>query len=225
MNENADSGFCVSCGVARNYGGTCDYCGRLYIEPVEASSQVKRLTALPAKYKISKENNGTAITWGWAGRSGWILIPFAMFWIAITYPIAADWFKEPFDTVPITLLPLVVGVVLFCYALMRLINNTSIYASNQSMLIRHHPIPWRGKLKVDTRDIEQVFVTRIQRSNKETSWHAPALQLITKGGQRHELLRGKAEAEFTDFESLRLIILKALGITPETIAGAHDSFS
>lgn len=223
MNEK-NTGFCVSCGVARNYGNTCDYCGRHYVESTDAPQKIKRVAALPAKYTITKQQGGTAITWPWAGKSGWMMIPFALIWIAMTLPIAIDFLKEP-DTVPVSLLPMAVGIILLCNAIMKLINKTSIFASKQSLRMTHHPIPWRGNFQISASNIEQVFVSRTQRSNKETSWHAPALQLITKDGQRHQLLRGRSEAEFSDFESLRLIILKGLNIEPETIAGAHDSFS
>ena len=108
---------------------------------------------------------------------------------------------------------------------MKLINKTSIRASKQMLHMKHHPIPWSGHFKIPTSNIEQVFVSRTQRSNKQNRWHAPALQLITGDGQKHQLLRGSNEAEFSDFESLRLIILKALDIKPQNIAGAHDSFS
>lgn len=224
MNDK-NTGFCVSCGVARNYGDTCDYCGRHYVDPIETPKNAKRVTALPTKYKISRASDGTAITWSWAGKSGWILIPFALVWIAMTFPIAVEFMKEPIDAPPIPLLPLAIGAFLLIHAIMKLINKTTINASRQSLYMKHHPIPWRGNFKIATDNIEQLFVTRTQRSNKETSWHAPALQLITKDGQRHQLLRGKTEAEFSDFESLRLILLKALNIKPENIAGAHDSFS
>ena len=224
MNDNA-RGFCVSCGVSRNHGDTCDYCGRHYIDPIESFGKAKRLTALPSKYTITKANNGSVITWRWASKSGWVLILFAMIWIAITFPVAAEFLRDPLDTLFLPLIPLAAGVLLLCHAFMKLINKTSVYANRQSLYIKHHPIPWTGKVRFDTSNIEQVFVSRIQRSNKETSWHAPALQLATKDGHRHELLRGSAEVEFTDFESLRLIILKALDITPETVAGAYDSFS
>ncbi len=223
MNEK-NTGFCISCGVARNYGDTCDYCGRHYVNPTETPQKAKRITALPSKYKITRKSDGTAITWRWAAKSGWVLIMFSMVWLAITYQIAADFLKEPGSALPLPLLPMAVGFILLGHAIMKLINRTSINASKQSLYMKHHPIPWRGSFKIPTSNIEQVFVSRTQRSNEKTTWHAPALQLITKDGQRHQLLRGRSEAEFSDFESLRLIILKALNIKPETIAGAHDSF-
>ncbi len=222
MNEK-NTGFCVSCGVARNYGDTCDYCGRHYVESTDAPH--KRVTALPTRYKITRQQDNTAITWRWAGKSGWMMIPFALIWITMTLPIAADFLQQPAGNLPIALLPMAVGFILLGHTIMKMINKTTIFAGKQSLYMKHHPIPWRGNFKIPTDNIEQVFVSRTQRSNKETSWHAPALQLITKDGQRHQLLRGRSEAEFSDFESLRLIVLKALGIKPETIAGAHDSFS
>ncbi len=223
MNQSSKS-FCASCGVARTPGNTCDYCGRYYVEPIAGAANVARITALPSHYKITKNKKGSVITWRWAKNSAWMLIPFALVWLAMAFPIAIDYFAEP-GSLPVQLLPMAVGVGLLCHAIMKLINKTSIFASRQSLYIKHHPIPWSGKFRIATDNIEQVFVSRIQRSNKESSWHAPALQLISKDGQRHELLRGKREAEFSDFESLRLVILKALNIEPQQVAGAHDSFS
>lgn len=221
MNENA-RGFCVSCGVARNYGSTCDYCGRLYVESTDAPAATKRHTALSSKYKVTKNQQHNVITWHWKRKSGWILIAFSLVWITLTAPIAIESIGEP---TPIPIIFPFVGLFLLLKGVMKLVNKTSIYASRQSLYLKHHPIPSSGKFRMATDNIEQVFVSRIQRSSENRTWHAPALQLITKDGQRHELLKGSTEAEFIDFESLRLIILKGLNIKPESVSGSHDSFS
>lgn len=221
MNDNA-RGFCVSCGVARNFGDTCDYCGRHYVESTRSPEQTKRHTALSTKYKITKNQHNNVITWRWSNNSAWIMIAFSIIWIAMTVPVAIEVIGEPLHTIPIPLLFPFVGLALMIHGIMRMVNKTSIYAGRQSLYLKHHPIPWRGKYRIAANEIEQVFVSRIQRSKKNRTWQTPALQLITKAGQRHELLKGSSESDFIDFESLRLIILKGLDIKPEP---SYDSFS
>jgi len=209
--NNDTKDFCISCGVHRNYGDTCDYCGRLYSDAPESEP---RVNALASKYKISKNQYGSVITWKWGNRSAWIPLLFSFVWLAVSVPMFPEIINDPLAAIPAPMVLPIVGFSLAFYAIVRLINKTSIHVSDQSLFIKHHPIPWRSSFKISAANVEQVFVSRTQRSNEDRSWHAPTLQLVTINGQRHQLLKGNREEEFADYESLRHIILNALGIKP-----------
>lgn len=218
--------FCLSCGVARNAGSTCDYCGRLYVSAEKASTaKPKALRALPEKYQIRKNNNETVISWKWArGKSSWFMIGFSLFWIGMALRMGdvTLFLTDPVETFPVPLIPILIGIFLLCNALIKIANSTSIHASKQSLYIKHYPIPSRRSLRFTRNEIEQIYVSKVRRSNEHRSWDAPILQLATNSGVRHAILSGYNEAQFETFETLRSELLSALDIEPIQVAGSHD---
>jgi hypothetical protein len=217
--------FCLSCGVARNRGSKCDYCGRLYVSAAKAAAGTAPLRSLTSKYKLKKKRGETVISWRWKNKSSWFLIPFSFVWIGMALSIGGGelFFSDPLATFPVPMIPVLIGIALLINAIVKLINGTSIHVSRQSLAIRHYPVPWRRNVRYPASDIQQVFVSRVQRSNNERTWHAPVLQLITHSGTRQALLSGSSEAQFADFESLRYEILEALDIEPMPVAGEYQA--
>ena len=212
MVTEADA-FCLSCGVARNRGTNCDYCGRLYIEAAKAKDKPAQHRSLPAKYTVRKKNNETVISWRWRNRSTWLLIFIALFWIGLALSMDGEKIlTDPLSTFPVPLIPILIGLFLLTNAVVKLANRTSIHASRQSLSIRHYPLPWRKNIRYNTNEIQEVIVSSVQRSNENQTWKAPVLQLHTTSGVRHAILSGYKEAQFADFESLRHEIQTALGI-------------
>ena len=218
--------FCLSCGVARNHGSTCDYCGRLYISAEKASAaKPKALRALPEKYQIKKNNNETVISWKWArGKSSWFLTGFSLIWIGMALRMgdARLFLTDPIETFPVPLIPLLIGIFLFCNSLIRIANSTSIHASKQSIYIKHYPIPSRRSLRYARNEIEQIYVSTVRRSNEHRSWEAPILQLATTSGVRHAILSGYNESQFETFETIRSELLSAMDIEPIQIARSQE---
>ncbi len=212
MVTEADA-FCLSCGVARNRGTNCEYCGRLYIEAAKAKNKPAQHRSLPTKYTVKKKNNETIISWRWKSRSTWLLVVIALFWITLSFQLdGGALLTDPLSTFPIPMIPVLVGLFLLSKAVVKLANKTSIHASRQSLSIRHYPIPWRRNIRYRTDEIEQVSVSIVQRSTKERTWKAPVLQLHTTSGVRHAILSGYNEAQFADFETLCHEIQNGLGI-------------
>lgn len=217
--------FCLSCGVARNRGSKCDYCGRLYVSAAKAESKGTPIRSLTSKYKLKKTGNETIISWRWKKKSTWFLIPFALLWMgmALNAGDGSLLFTDPLATFPVPLIPVLIGLALLIKAIVNLANGTSIHASRQSLSIRHYPLPWRRNVRYNRSDIQQVFVSRMQRSHENRTWYAPVLQLVTNSGTRQVILSGHNESQFADFESLRLEILEAMDIDPKSVAGAHNT--
>jgi len=217
--------FCLSCGVARNQGRHCDYCGRMYLDAAKASTaKPAPLRALPVKYKVKKTGEETIISWRWKNRSSWFLFPFSIIWIAMAlYATGGMDLSDPISAFPIPLIPVAIGVLLFIKAVITALNHTSIHASKDSLYVRHYPIPSRRSMRYSSNEIEQVFVSRVQRSNDNRTWHAPILQLVTTSGVSQAILSGSSESQFVAFESLRHEILDALGIDAAPVAGAYES--
>lgn len=216
--------FCLSCGVARNRGDKCDYCGRLYVSAAKANAKAAPLRALTSKYKVKKSKGETIISWRWKSKSTWFMAVIGLVWIGMALSVMDGrlFLTDPLATFPVPMIPVLIGLAILVNAIIKMTNGTSIHASRQSLSIRHYPLPARRNVRYSRNDIEQVFVMRVQRSNKERSWQAPVLQLVTKSGVRQALLSGYSESQFADFESLRLEILDALDIAPRPVAGAHE---
>ena len=205
--------FCLSCGVARNRGSNCEYCGRLYVDAARAAKKPVPHRALAAKYNIKKRSNETVISWHWKNRSTWLLVPIALFWIGISLSMDGEkLLTDPLSTFPVPLIPVLIGIWLIVHAIVKLTNKTAIHASRQSLSIRHYPLPWRRNIRYDKSEIQQLFVSTIQRRDDKRTWTAPVLQLITTSGVRHALLSGYDESQTADFETLRDEIQSALGI-------------
>ena len=207
--------FCLSCGVARNRGSNCEYCGRLYVSAAKSNAKAPAHRSLTNKYKIRKNSNETVISWRWKNRSTWLLIPIALFWMGISLSMGGEQFlTDPLSTFPIPLIPVLIGFALLAQAIVKLTNRTSVHASRQQLSFRHYPLPWRRNVQYDKSEIKQLFVSSMQRSDKNRSWTAPVLQLVTTAGVRHALLSGANEGQFADFETLCHELQTALNLAP-----------
>lgn len=205
--------FCLSCGVARNRGSNCEYCGRLYVSAAKADAKPAQHRSLAPKYKIKKTSNETIISWHWKSRSTWILFPIAVLWIGISFTMDGEkLLTDPLSTFPVPLIPFLIGVWLVCLAIVKLTNKTAIHASRQSLSIRHYPLPWRRNIRYKKSEIEQLTVSTVQRRDEHRTWTAPVLQLVTAEGVSHALLSGYNESQFSDFETLCHEIRHALGL-------------
>lgn len=213
---------CSSCGVSRNIGDRCEYCGALYPDMINAKSTGKKLKSLDRKYSVERRGGRTEISWSWRSATTWLGIPFFLFWnsVAFSFASVSEMLSDPLTVFPIPGLHILIGIVGSVYVGVCLINKSTIIADNSQLALRHHPVPWPGHAKFKANEIEGIFVSKGQRSRKNSSWDVPILQLVTKAGTRHQLLKGKTEVEFADYETLRRHLLDALNIEPSQADGA-----
>ncbi len=224
--ESHDWATCSSCGVARNKGDQCDYCGTVYADAIKRSNTKSFLGSLSSKYQISRRGSELRISWRWAGWGTLIMIPFFIFWNAITFPLGSmlseggSFFSDPLSYFPIPGIHMLIGILGPIYILILLVNRTTIVANKRHLIVKSHPIPWGRKRRFQTSEIQQLFVSKTQKSSKKNTWDVPELQLITKNGTRHRLLTGNREVEFADYETLRQQISNALNIETVAVQGA-----
>ncbi len=213
---------CASCGVSRDRGERCEYCGALYPDTISTDAPTGVISSLDNKYRVKRNGNEVSISWSWRNIKTWMMIPFFIFWnsIAFQFTTLDKALSDPLSLFPVPGIHLLVGILGPLYVLLCLINNTTITANSSHLSIRHHPLPWRNSNHFSAGDIEQVFVSRGRRSSKKRSWDVPILQVITINGSRYELLKGQTEVEFADYESLRRHILTAMNIAPKKVHGS-----
>lgn len=218
------SSNCVSCGGARGAAAYCAYCGALFPDSLGKAEPRAKLVSLAAKYRVKRYGTAVEISWRWWSIAHLLLIPFALVWNSMVFSIG-DWhilLSDPASLFPMPLLHMLVGMAVPVYAVICLVSQTRIRADRHRLRIVHVPLPIKRGLSLPTGEIQQIFVSKAQRHDKHSSWNVPVLQLVTKSGRRHELMKGQSEVEFSDYESLRQNLLQALGIAAAPAVGAID---
>ena len=223
LTEHAVSNRCTSCGVHRNRGDRCEYCGAIYPDMVVKGAPERKLRSLDGKYRVNQLRDRTEIVWDWKSRKMLFLIPFFIFWnmAVFSFVSLSEFLANPLSIFPIPGVHMAVGIFGAFYVLALFLNKTTISAGKRHLEIAHHPIPWPGGHRIATDEIEQIFVSRERRSSKNHSWDVPALQLLTNDGRREVLMKGNTELDFGDYETLRRHLLKAMDIEPRDVVGAN----
>jgi hypothetical protein len=208
---------CASCGVFRNAGDRCDYCGAIYTDGFHITLHENYGSSLNDKYKIQQDGREIEITWRWRKPIHWALLAFSLFWCFITISaifsiLTFEDHLRPLEVLPLPLIHLFVGTIGASFAAIYFFNKTTIKANSQYMSLAHHPISWRGGAKFDASDVADILVESNRRSRKRHSWEVPVLHVVTTSGLRRALLEGQSEEEFRDYEALRRYLLTALDL-------------
>lgn len=224
--ESNEWAECSSCGSSRNRGEQCDYCGKVYIDVIKQQSKGKTfLKSLSSKYQVDRKDGALNISWRWGGMRSLTLLIFFAIWNSLIFSADfgfdgdVDFWSHLWTLFPIPAIHMLVGILGPFYVLTQVINRTTITATSQRLTVKHHPIPWGKKHSFPVNDIEQLFVSKTHRSSKKKSWEVPELQLITKTGARHRLLKGSKGVEFSDYEALRQQLSNTLGIKLVAVHG------
>lgn len=217
-NHNEVPERCASCGVFRNAGDRCDYCGAIYTDGFHIGQNNIQNSALNDKYKIKQDGREIEITWRWRKPIHWALFAGSLFWCFIT--ISAIFSILTFESHPrrlevlsFPLVHLFIGILASSFAAVYFFNKTTIKANFQQLCLAHHPISWRGGgAKFDASEVADILVESKRQSYKKQSWEVPVLHVVTTSGVRHTLLKGQSEEEFRDYEALRRYLLMALDL-------------
>lgn len=98
--------------------------------------------------------------------------------------------------------------LLLCY----LFNKTHIEVDKYGIALRHSPIPWyKGNIRLESKTIEQLYVTRKGPEDLQTDKESFELWARTKEGRQHRLLSG-IEIEVPELVFLEQQIERFLGI-------------
>lgn len=218
--ESNDWATCSSCGSARNRGDRCEYCGKVYVDVIHQKQSTGKafLKSLSSKYQVEREAGELRISWRWGGMRSAILLVFFAIWNGMLYSVDYGFGEDRslwetlWSLFPIPAIHMLVGLIGPLYVITRMINRTTINANRETLSITHHPIPWGKRHRFAASEIEQIYISKTHRSSKERSWEVPELQLVTKSGVRHRLLKGKKSVDFSDYEMLSEQLSNALNI-------------
>jgi len=220
MNENRmtsalGSSECAACGVRRNQGERCDYCGVLYLDTIEMVSSAHRVGTLHSKYLLKQNGDDVEITWKWKNPIILILLPGSLIFTFVGFSLfdLGKFLSNPLSVFPIPAFHIIIGILFSIYIFPYLVNSTRIVANTSLLTIRHYPIPARRNKKFDAVDIKQIYVSKNIYTRKGRRRAVPVLELVLVNGSRHELVKGYTDNDFTDYQTLRQHLLKALNKT------------
>ena len=66
------------------------------------------------------------------------------------------------------------------WAVAHLVNSTVVRVGSGQLSVRHGPMPWLGNRKVGAGDLDQLFVEKIRRKNKNSVYYVYHLSAKTR---------------------------------------------
>ena len=207
---------CASCGVPRNFGTTCKYCGTVYPEAARTLHPDQDLPELHEKYTVTHDGRAVSISVPLRKTVDVVIAVFigifAFFGIISFGGLSApDTLSSSTSTAVVLFVVkfiVVGGVTLF--AVLCWVNRVTIEANSRYLSLRHHPIPLQLSMKIRTEDMTDLSVIARRKTYKDENWDVPVLQVSTVTGTRQDLMVGSSEADFGDFDVLQRHLGEAL---------------
>jgi hypothetical protein len=147
---------------------------------------------------------------------------FLVVWYKIAFGISAhsDSSIPDFAALLPLLFPIVhvaVGLGLLYFSLCGIFNKTIIEVNMGELSVRHTPLPWKGNVKVNVSDIEQLYCVDKVTYSRNGSSTSYGVNLVLKSNRTIRLINGIPDKE--QVLSIENIIEKRLGITDVPVSG------
>lgn len=168
------------------------------------TSSPKTTQKLPPQISLKSDGQRLSIYYRWFQDTHIFILFFAVLWNALLFffYINTELIREMgqlFYLFPI--LHSLVGLGLLYYALTGIFNVTTVLASQNSLIVKHRPLPWLGNRRLSRQQLEQLFVR--ERISDSQSGRLVTYQLccFLKGMPRQEivLVKGLESAEQARF--------------------------
>ena len=208
---------CASCGVPRNFGTTCKYCGTVYPDAVRTLHPDQDLPDLHKKYRVTHDAGGVSISVTLRKTVDVVIVAFITFFaflifmifLAASEPIAPSGSPTSFTIIP-NIFRLIVGWGITLFAVLCWFNRVTVEANSRYLSLRHHPIPLQPSMKIRTEDMTDLSVIARHRTRNDYTWDEPVLRATTVTGNHKDILVGRSEADFGDFDVIQRHLSKAL---------------
>lgn len=214
VNQDIDTpATCYCCGVSVNPGPFCGHCGSAYPQ-ASVDSMTAPVVSFSTRCSVNKVQDGIAITWRWGTVGSRNLLWFAIAWNIIVLTIssgAARVADAQFHAILVFFL--LIGVGLAVVALTMHYNVTDIRATTYGIQIKDHPVPMPRRRHFALNEIDAVAATMQSKLDKKKVLRFPVLEITTRDGQQHRVVKGFQEAEFGDIELMAREIRSVLGRT------------
>lgn len=213
----------------------CRHCGAIYDltrkdqrplldeAAAEAPAPVDRApAALPSRFTVDMSHGDRLrIRWRWFRPMALFLIFFCIAWdgfLVTWYGIGLAMDDAPIIMFLFPLIHVAVGVALTYYTLALLLNTTTVAVTRGELTVRHGPLPW-VPATLPVRDLEQLYVERKVRHNKNGTSVTFQLMAVTRDHSGRKLVGGLEELGQALY--LEQEIERTLGIRDRPVAGEH----
>ncbi len=189
-------------------------------DPAGDARKVAQAVELPRGFKLDTAGDRLHITWRWWSPAHLFILFFAALWdtfMVVWYSIAIlgeQWQMAAFGT-----LHAAVGVGLAYYAITGLVNHTTVTLTASKVAVKHGPLPWPGSRALDRTEVEQLYVSRQETTNKGQVTVTFNLQVVLRGGEEITIVKGLDSADQARFLESRIEI--ALGIEDRSVSGEY----
>ena len=177
----------------------CDACQAVFNFTDELGSAPKRqLVTQPKNMTLIEDPYRFTLVRRWLSPATFFMLFFCLFWdgfLVVWYGAAFSGATQNnsgagFEWVMV-LFPLghvAVGVGLTYFVIASFLNTTKISVDENTLSVRHSPIPWPGNKELPTLDIDQVFCQKSSVTKNNQSIYL--VKLLMKEGKKIKLLGG-----------------------------------
>jgi len=194
--------------------------------PMPVTPAARAPVPLPEKVVVRDEGGRMTIQWRWWSPKYLFLLFFCVFWdgfLLLWYGIAAASFfsgKGGGELIVMVLFPLLhvaAGVGMTYWVISGFLNSTTVQAGSGHLAVRHHPLPWPGKVDVQTQEIEQIFCLERKHRGKHGYSYTYEVHFADHMGKQRKLLTGLSKPEQALFLEQKLESF--LGIADRPVDG------
>lgn len=116
-----------------------------------------------------------------------------------------------------------IGAVSAYFTIASAMNKTQVYVNKNSMAIQHHPIPWIGNKTIEVKEIQQIYVKTVVKTNNQRTYYKYHVLGLTSDNQKIKLVTGLTKYQHAHFIEKK--IEDYLGIENESVADEQSQFT
>lgn len=190
----------------------------------ERPAPARAPVALPERFEVERHGGRLKVRWRWFQAHLLMLVPFAIAWDAFLvnwYGIALKGEAGEMNLIMVVfpIAHVAAGLAITYLAVANLINHSAVDVTAGTLRVRHGPLPWLPMPTLPARAIEQLYVTKKVRRNKNGTTVTYELRAITREHAGQLLLGGLPELEQALW--LEQELEAHLDIRDRPVAGEH----
>ncbi|MET0398886.1 MAG: hypothetical protein ABW277_18990 [Longimicrobiaceae bacterium] len=172
----------------------CNAVFRFDDDPMLAVGATRPRERMKPPRSLAQETAGGRVTFRhrWFSPKFLFLVFFCVFWDGFlvfwyTLAIAGD---APLVFKLFPLIHVTVGAVLTYYTIAGFVNTTTVMLDRGHLSVRHGPLPWPGKLDVDTSRFRQLYCEEKVSRGKNGVSYTYDLKAVMSDGERRKIVSG-----------------------------------
>lgn len=181
-----------------------------------AAVEKREVAQTPPGLTVTHVMNDLVITRRWFTKMAFGLLVFCVIWDGMMVLFITLGLRDGNFPWPI-LLHLAAGIFITYWMLTSFVNSTEISVNDQTLTVRHFPLPWPGNMSIPVATIDQLYCTHATTQRNSSNSQYFAVNLLQKDGKAVVLatnIEQPAQARYIEQE-----IERRLGIVDRPIVG------